>query len=654
MYKRKDISRDLPDCTALQKHILQRDMASVRRFQIFLWLWLGLSLFYFSDGEAKCTGCKVALGSYNVPQNFNTSYILTLFNNEIVFETLKSWNSGIISNEDFINFGYKIRIPFSCDCLGEGDNRYLGHIFQYTVATGDTYETIASNQYANLTTSSWLEKVNSYDQNSIPDGVLVNVSINCSCGDAKISKDYGLFLTYPLTNVTTDNLTALSNTFSIPSNLLAEYNLDADFANASGIAFVPNQDPNGSYLPLDISGSGIGAGTIAGISIGIAFALLFIAIGVFYIYVYKYKKAKKSPPLQMTDKDGYANIQGAMSPYARNTESAALTGTTPQAFTDITVDKSVEFTYQELAESTNDFSIANKIGEGGFGAVYYAELHGERAAIKKMDMQATKEFLAELKVLTHVHHLNLVRLIGFCTEECLFLVYEFIENGNLSQHLRGSGMEPLSWPARVQIALDSARGLEYIHEHTVPVYIHRDIKSANILIDKNFRAKVADFGLTKLTEVGGASAAFPTRLVGTFGYMPPEYAQFGDVSPKVDVYAFGVVLYEIISAKEAIVKIDDVSAESKGLVTLFESILKDPNGRESLRSLIDPRLGNNYLLESVWKMAQLARACTQENPQLRPSMRTVVVALMTLSSSTEDWDVGSFYENQAIVNLMGR
>lgn len=611
-------------------------------------LWLCLLPFYFSDAEAKCTGCKVALGYYYVNQNYNISYISSLFDNETNYETLKLWNSDSISNQDFIQWGITIRIPFTCDCLGEGNNKYLGHMFQYTVVRGDTYDKIANTIYANLTTVSALQKVNSYTANFILPGATLNVSINCSCGDASISKAYGLFLTYPL-NATIDNLPVLTQTYGVSASLLREYNPTVDFTNASGVAFVPNQDPNGSYLPLDPSGGGIGGGTIAGISIGIAFVLL-IAFGMFYIYVYKHKKAKKSALLHMTDKYGSENIQGATS-----TESVALAGNTTQGFTDITVDKSVEFTYQELAEATNDFSIANKIGEGGFGAVYYGELHGEKAAVKKMDMQATKEFLAELKVLTHVHHLNLVRLIGFCTEECLFLVYEFIENGTLSQHLRGSGMEPLSWPARVQIALDSARGLEYIHEHTVPVYIHRDIKSANILIDSNFRAKVADFGLTKLTEVGGASAAFPTRLMGTFGYMPPEYAQFGDVSPKVDVYAFGVVLYEIISAKEAIVRIDEnVSAESKGLVTLFESILKDPNGRESLRSLIDPRLGNNYMLDSVWKMAQLARACTQENPQLRPSMRTVVVALMTLSSSTEDWDVGSFYENQAIVNLMGR
>ncbi|XP_021893785.1 chitin elicitor receptor kinase 1-like [Carica papaya] len=134
--------------------------------------------------------------------------------------------------------------------------------------------------------------------------------------------------------------------------------------------------------------------------------------------------------------------------------------------------------------------------------------------------------------------------------------------------------------------------------------------------------------------------------------MPPEYAQYGDVSPKVDVFAFGVVLYELISAKEAIVKPNGSIAESMGLVALFEEVLNEPDTREDIRKLVDPRLGDSYPLDSVRKMAQLAKACTQENPQLRPSMRSIVVALMTLSSSTEDWDVGSFYENQALVNLL--
>ncbi|KAJ6880392.1 hypothetical protein NC652_033667 [Populus alba x Populus x berolinensis] len=131
-----------------------------------------------------------------------------------------------------------------------------------------------------------------------------------------------------------------------------------------------------------------------------------------------------------------------------------------------------------------------------------------------------------------------------------------------------------------------------------------------------------------------------------------RYAQYGDVSPKLDVFAFGVVLYELISAKEAIVKANDSSAESRGLIALFEDVLNQPDPGEDLRKLVDPRLGEDYPLDSVRKVAQLAKACTHENPQVRPSMRSIVVALMTLSSSTEDWDVGSFYENQALVNLM--
>lgn len=308
----------------------------------------------------------------------------------------------------------------------------------------------------------------------------------------------------------------------------------------------------------------------------------------------------------------------------------------------------MEFSYEELAKATDNFSTANKIGQGGFGAVYYAELRDEKAAIKKMDMQASKEFLAELKVLTHIHHLNLVRLIGYCFEGSLCVVYEFIEKGNLSQHLHGSGRDPLPWSTRLQIALDSARGLEYIHEHTVSVYIHCDIKSANILIDKNFRAKVADFGLAKLTEFGNASLY--TGLQGTIGYLPPE-SVYGNVSPKTDVYAFGVVLYELISAKQAVVTTNETITQTKGLVALFEEVLSQPAPREDLRKLVDPGLVDNYPLDSVIKMAQLAKACTQGDPELRPSMRKVVVALTTLSSSTEDWDIGSLYDNPTLVNL---
>ncbi|KAK1379160.1 Chitin elicitor receptor kinase 1 [Heracleum sosnowskyi] len=392
--------------------------------------------------------------------------------------------------------------------------------------------------------------------------------------------------------------------------------------------------------------TGISSGVIAGISV-VGVIVAFCLVAWFYFGFYRRKNVVDGLFVRAGfGDDGIEHMHGTgtdlqkMSNFGHHINGSSFNG--------ITMDRSVEFSYEELAQATDNFSLANKIGQGGYGSVYYGELRGEKAAIKKMDIQASKEFLAELKVLTHVHHFNLVCLIGYSIEDSLFLVYQFIENGTLSQHLHGSsGRRPLSWCSRVQIALDSARGLEYIHEHTVPVYIHRDIKPANILLDNNFHAKVADFGLTRLTEV---TSSLQTRLVGTFGYMPPEYARYGDVSPKIDVYAFGVVLYELISAKDAIVKINEV--ESRALVALFAEVLNEPDSRKDLTTLVDPRLGADYSIDSVRKIAQIARACTQENPQLRPSMRSIVVALMTLSSANEDWDAGTFYEDQGLVNLM--
>nr|AKK25222.1 Lyk 3 [Populus x canadensis] len=559
--------------------------------------------------DSKCSkGCDLALASYYVWQGANLSFIAEVMQSSILkstdFDTILSYNPQV-TNKDSLPSFIRISIPFPCECI---NGEFLGPFFTYNVRSQDTYGTVADTYYANLTTTPSLINFNSYPEVNIPDNGVLNVSVNCSCGDSSVSKDYGLFMTYPLRP--NDTLASIANQTNLTQSLLQRYNVGFDFNQGSGVVYIPTKDPDGSYLPL------------------------------------KSRNSRRRCCWHMHSSSSRGTVVGI--PGSNSNKPVDAIGS--QGLTGITVDKSVEFSYEELAKATDDFSLANKIGQGGFGSVYYAELRGEKAAIKKMDMQASKEFFAELKVLTHVHHLNLVRLIGYCVEGSLFLVYEFIENGNLNQHLRGSEKDPLPWSTRVQIALDSARGLEYIHEHTVPVYIHRDIKSANILIDKNFRGKVADFGLTKLTEVG--STSLPTRLVGTFGYMPPEYAQYGDVSPKVDVYALGVVLYELISAKEAIVKSNGSSAESRGLVALFEDVLNQPDPREDLRKVVDPRLGEDYPLDSVRKMAQLGKACTQENPQLRPSMRSIVVALMTLSSSTEDWDVGSFYENQALVNLM--
>lgn len=590
--------------------------------------------------EAKCLkGCGAALASYYVSPGISTLDDIThLMKSSVVSNSddIVSYNKDRIFNKNVLFF-YRINIPFPCECIRD---EFLGHVFEYSAAAGDTYDSIAKVTYANLTTVELLRRFNSYGQNDIPTNAKVNVTVNCSCGNSQVSQDYGLFITYPLRPG--NNLHDIANETQLDAQLLQNYNPGVNFSQESGIVFIPGRDQFGDYVPLHPRNTaGLSRGAAAGISIAGICGLLLLVICI-YAKFFQKKEGEKSKLPTMVFSTQYAS---GSAEYETSGSSGTATAT---GLTGIMVAKSMEFTYQELAKATNNFSLENKIGQGGFGAVYYAELRGEKTAIKKMDVQASTEFLCELKVLTHVHHLNLVRLIGYCVEGSLFLVYEYIDNGNLGQYLHGIGKDPLPWSSRVQIALDSARGLEYIHEHTVPVYIHRDVKSANILIDKNFRGKVADFGLTKLIEVGGST--LHTRLVGTFGYMPPEYAQYGDVSPKVDVYAFGVVLYELISAKNAVLKTGEYVAESKGLVALFEEALNQSNPSEVIRKLVDPRLGENYPIDSVLKIAQLGRACTRDNPLLRPSMRSIVVALMTLSSPTEDLD--DSYENQTLINLL--
>nr|XP_027062925.1 lysM domain receptor-like kinase 3 [Coffea arabica] len=578
---------------------------------LLLFLVVSISLQTCQVNSQCSKGCDLALASYNVWQNLNPTIIAQLFS--VPTSTLITWNPVSIPDKDTVIEGTRVNIPFPCDCI---NGNLLAHVFNCSVSSGDTYDIVASHFYANLTSTTWLRRFNSYPENNIPDAGVLNVTVNCSCGNKAISKDYGLFITWPIE--VGDTLESVASANNLSADLISRYNPTANFTAGSGLLFIPAK---GKLLQLDVIelGSGLSGGAISGISLAVVGVLFFAACG--YLVVYRKRKAEK---ISLKDQfEQPASDTAAKAPEAANDAKRASPG-----LGGVVVERSFEFSYEELAIATKGFSLANKIGEGGFGSVYYAELGGEKAAIKKMDLKAKREFVAELRVLTHVHHQNLVRLIGYCVKGSLFLVYEYIDNGNLSQHLRGSGCDTLSWSSRVQIAVDSARGLEYIHEHTIPAYIHRDIKSANILIDKDFRAKVADFGLAKLAEVRGLS--LQSHLVGTFGYMAPEYANCGTVSPKVDVYAFGVMLYELISAKAAVV--DGCSTtDTKGLVGLFEQVPILPDSNDDLRKLVDPRLGDNYPIESVSKMFQLAKLCTHKKPESRPSMRSVVVALMALS-----------------------
>ncbi|MCO5610197.1 hypothetical protein L7F22_064433 [Adiantum nelumboides] len=284
------------------------------------------------------------------------------------------------------------------------------------------------------------------------------------------------------------------------------------------------------------------------------------------------------------------------------------------------------FTIAELNRATSGFALKNVVGEGGFGRVFCGLLDdGSEVAVKVLtrdNFQGGKEFIAEVEMLSRLHHRNLVKLIGICTEEHFrCLVYELIPNGSVDFHLHGKSTGPLDWETRLKIALGAARGLAYLHEDSSPRVIHRDFKAANILLDNDFNPKVSDFGLAKVAPDGGKEH-ISTRVMGTFGYVAPEYAMTGHLLVKSDVYSYGVVLLELLSGKKPV----DMSQPpgQENLVTWARPLL---TSLEGLRVLVDPTLKDSVSYDSLAKVAAIASTCVHPEVSERPFMGEVVQAL---------------------------
>ncbi|KAH0908295.1 hypothetical protein HID58_031616 [Brassica napus] len=282
------------------------------------------------------------------------------------------------------------------------------------------------------------------------------------------------------------------------------------------------------------------------------------------------------------------------------------------------------YTLRELEVSTDGFSDKHVIGQGGYGIVYRGVLEDKSiVAIKNLlnnRGQAEKEFKVEVEAIGRVRHKNLVRLLGYCVEgEHRMLVYEYVDNGNLEQWLHGDGLgskSPLTWDIRMNIVLGTAKGLMYLHEGLEPKVVHRDIKSSNILLDKQWNAKVSDFGLAKL--LGSEMSYVTTRVMGTFGYVAPEYASTGMLNERSDVYSFGVLVMEMISGRNPV----DYS-RPVGEVNLVEWLKRMVSNREA-EGVLDPRLVEKPSLRSLKRTLLVALRCVDPNAQKRPKMGHVI------------------------------
>ncbi|CAL5023963.1 unnamed protein product [Urochloa decumbens] len=290
-------------------------------------------------------------------------------------------------------------------------------------------------------------------------------------------------------------------------------------------------------------------------------------------------------------------------------------------------------TFTDIAKATNNFDNQNIIGCGGYGLVYKAELpDGSKLAIKKLNGEMClmeREFTAEVEALSMAQHENLVQLWGYCIQgKSRFLVYSFMENGSLDDWLHNRDDDAiafLEWPTRLKIAQGASRGLSYIHDVCKPHIVHRDIKSSNILLDKDFKAYVADFGLSRLILPNKTHVT--TELVGTLGYIPPEYAHGWVATLRGDIYSFGVVLLELLTGLRPV----PVLSTSKELVPWVLEMRSQGNQIE----VLDPTLCGTGHEEQMLKVLEIACKCVNNNPSMRPPIMEVVSRLESINTGLQ-------------------
>ncbi|XP_031276283.1 receptor-like serine/threonine-protein kinase ALE2 [Pistacia vera] len=295
------------------------------------------------------------------------------------------------------------------------------------------------------------------------------------------------------------------------------------------------------------------------------------------------------------------------------------------------------FSSNDMERATDCFDTSRILGEGGFGVVYRGILDdGREVAVKVLkrdDQHGGREFLAEIEMLGRLHHRNLVKLIGICTEDhTRCLVYELVHNGSVESHLHGVDKVngQLDWDARMKIALGAARGLAYLHEDSSPRVIHRDFKSSNILLEHDFTPKVSDFGLARAALDEG-NKHISTHVMGTFGYLAPEYAMTGHLLVKSDVYSYGVVLLELLTGRKPV----DLSQPpgQENLVAWARPLL---TSKEGLEVIIDPFIKSDISYDSIAKVAAIASMCVQPEVSHRPFMGEVVQALKLVCSEYDE------------------
>ncbi|XP_031382284.1 serine/threonine-protein kinase PCRK1 [Punica granatum] len=304
-----------------------------------------------------------------------------------------------------------------------------------------------------------------------------------------------------------------------------------------------------------------------------------------------------------------------------------------------------DFSVSELKSATKNFSRSVLIGEGGFGCVFKGTIRSTEDLSKKLEVavkqlsrrgtQGHREWVTEVNVLGVVEHPNLVKLLGYCADDDergiqRLLVYEYMPNGSVDDHLSPRSDKTLSWAMRLRIARDTAQGLAYLHEEMDFQIIFRDFKSSNILLDEQWNAKLSDFGLARLGPTEGLTHV-STAVVGTMGYAAPEYVQTGRLTSKNDVWSYGVFLYELITGRRPLDR-NRPKSEQK----LLEWVKPYLSDAKRFQLIVDPRLERKQIQKSAYRLSTVANRCLVRNPKSRPKMSEVLEMVNKIMEASEE------------------
>ncbi|KAI5326943.1 hypothetical protein L3X38_026339 [Prunus dulcis] len=561
-----------------------------------------------------------------------------------------------------------ILVPVNCSC---SSSSYYQHNASYVLkSSGDTYFRVANNTYQGLTTCQALMAQNPFSATNLTVGLTLQVPLRCACPTANqtaagvkfllsylvasgddppsIAQRFGLDLP---TLLQANRLSSNDTIYPFTQLLLPLTSKPTPAQLQQRSSSPPSPPPSAAPPPNSNNNSKINKPIFVGVGVGAACLLLLVIM----VFLLLHRRRRQHYQSAAATESPNSKLQVASGPGIEPGKIADYLPTSPLPSSDTissrglgyAVESLTLYELEQLQRATQFFSEANRIQ----GSVFRGSFEGDDAAIKVVigDVSQSGD---EINLLKRINHSNIIRLSGFCVHQGhTYLVYEYAPSGSLSHCLHSP--TTLSWKQRVQIAHDVADALNYLHNFTHPPCIHNNLKTSNILLDASLRAKLSNFGLARPLLVSHGrnhnqdQLQLTRHVVGTHGYMPPEYIQNGVITPKLDVFAFGVVLLELLSGREAAAAAAPAPASNNGgsgddqellLSASISGVLEGDHVRDKLEGFMDPSLKREYPLDLAFSMAQLAKSCVATQINSRPTMAEAFITLSKILSSTLDWD----------------